>query len=230
MVCVFLVCSFSFSQEIIFEVQPEGDVLNPTYDEKGIENFTDFVNKEFDFSKVTKEGQMMSSFVISESGKITNIRITQMVDVESATEMIRVLSKSKNWKPAIKNGKPISVKVNYPFNFKLEEKKNTIVDNLIDLPKEKSSTGISEFYKYINENYRVPDVEGLKGKIIVEFTINEDGTLGDFKIIKDIGYGAAKELIRVLKKSSNKWTPGYKDGKPVKTTYTLPLNISTPTE
>jgi TonB family protein len=38
-------------------------------------------------------------------------------------------------------------------------------------------------------------VESVK----VEFKVNEDGKLADFKIIKSLGYGCVEEAIRVIK-------------------------------
>lgn len=43
------------------------------------------------------------------------------------------------------------------------------------------------------------DVLGLKGKIIVSFVINEDGIVGDYIVVKDLGSGISAELIRVLR-------------------------------
>ena len=94
----------------------------------------------------------------------------------------------------------------------------------------KSSEGSSKLSDYISQNYRLPNVSGLKGTVIVSFSINEDGSIGDFKILKNLGYGTAEELIRVLKTTGNKWTPGMQDGKPVKTTFSLPLDIVVPNE
>lgn len=74
----------------------------------------------------------------------------------------------------------------------------------------------------------MPQVPGLKGKVIVTFDINEDGSIGNYKIIRDVKHGTGQELIRVLKLSSGKWTPAVENGKPIKSTFTLPLTINIP--
>src|SRR5690606_23588597 len=84
--------------------------------------------------------------------------------------------------------------------------------------------GIQEFYKFFNKNYKVPN-QTLKGNVIVSFVVQQDGSLTDFKVIKDLGYGTGKEAIRVLKKSK-KWNPGSVNGEIVKVTYTLPIHIN----
>ncbi|MFC3334303.1 energy transducer TonB [Flavobacterium palustre] len=86
----------------------------------------------------------------------------------------------------------------------------------------------TKLYQYIAYNYRMPDVSGLKGKVVVDFVIDEKGDIGDFKIVDDLGYGTAEELIRVLKRTQGKWKPTFKDGNPVKVKYTIPLSIDVP--
>lgn len=85
--------------------------------------------------------------------------------------------------------------------------------------------GLSEFYNYIGKNYRVPNVKGLKGKVIIQFVIEKDGSLTDIKVIRDLGHGTGKEAIRVLKKCPN-WIPGKQKGIPVRVMYALPISIS----
>jgi len=80
-------------------------------------------------------------------------------------------------------------------------------------------------YKYIGMNYRLPEVSGLKGKVVVDFIVDEYGSIGNFKIIEDVGHGAAEELIRVLKTTDKKWKPKMINGKPVKVRYYAPLSL-----
>jgi hypothetical protein len=83
--------------------------------------------------------------------------------------------------------------------------------------------GIEKFYKFIGENINYPN-EDLTGSVLVSFVVQKDGTLGEYKIIKDIGYGAGDEVIRVLKKSP-RWKPGEQEGVKVRTMFTLPINF-----
>ena len=61
--------------------------------------------------------------------------------------------------------------------------------------------GLQEFYNYIGKNFKVPDVKGLSGKVIVTFVVEKDGSLTDVKVIRDIGYGTKEEAIRVVENS-----------------------------
>ena len=84
--------------------------------------------------------------------------------------------------------------------------------------------GIEKFYKYVGNNYRAPEEEGLKGKVYVTFVVEKDGSLTDIKVIRDIGYGTGQEAVRVLKKCP-RWNPGEQNGKKVRVLYSLPITI-----
>lgn len=84
--------------------------------------------------------------------------------------------------------------------------------------------GMEKFYKYMAKNFKVPEEEGIKGKIIVEFIIEKDGSISNFNVIQDIGYGSLEEVTRFFKKCPN-WQPGTKDSQVVRTKYTLPITI-----
>jgi len=84
--------------------------------------------------------------------------------------------------------------------------------------------GIKEFYQFIGKNYQVPNISGLKGKVIISFVVEKDGSLNDIKVLRDIGYGTGIEAIRVLNLSP-KWIPAEQNGQHVRCKYMLPLSI-----
>ena len=84
--------------------------------------------------------------------------------------------------------------------------------------------GMKEFYNFVGKNYRVPETKKLNGKVMVEFIVEKDGSLSNFKILHDLGKDTGKEAIRVLKKSP-KWIPGQHKGKEVRVKYLIPISI-----
>ena len=234
------------------EVYLNGDRVEAKFNGGGIDKFSEFVRGQFNYSKVKKSGRMIASFTIDVDGSLKNIKLVEMIDVDSGVELIRVLNKCPKWEPAKRGGKPISIEIKYPmvFNSKLPENQ-TKDDRKTDVAsKDNSHTetaannesgevfnlekiefkpryagGITTFYKFIAENFRVPEEEGLSGKIMVSFIVETDGSLSNIKVLKDIGYGSGAEAIRVLKKSP-KWMPGKQNGKPVRVEYTMPISIS----
>ncbi|WP_162926889.1 energy transducer TonB [Flavobacterium psychrotrophum] len=87
--------------------------------------------------------------------------------------------------------------------------------------------GIKEFYSFIGDNFHVPDVDKeMQAKILLSFVVEKDGTLTDIKVLRDPGYGMGDEAVRVFKLCPEKWTPGYKEGLPVRCSYVIPITIN----
>jgi hypothetical protein len=85
--------------------------------------------------------------------------------------------------------------------------------------------GLVGFYKFLAANLHYPPAmmsHDVAGKVIIEMTIEKNGSLSNIKSVQDIGFGSAEEAIRVLKLSP-KWIPGYQNGRPVRIRYTLPI-------
>ncbi len=90
--------------------------------------------------------------------------------------------------------------------------------------------GIEKFYMFVGQNFKMPTEfakQKMEGKIFMEFMVEKDGSLSEFKIVKDLGYGVGDEAVRVLKLSP-KWIPATENGKPVRVTYNLPITIQAP--
>lgn len=86
--------------------------------------------------------------------------------------------------------------------------------------------GMQAFYKFLGKTLRYPDEafrSRTQGKVFVSFIIEKDGSLTQLKETS-ISPGAAlsKEAIRVIALSP-KWNPGVQYGRPVRTTYTVPV-------
>ncbi|PBJ13764.1 energy transducer TonB [Flavobacterium sp. ACN6] len=91
--------------------------------------------------------------------------------------------------------------------------------------------GINQFYKYVGNNFRRPELEMEKTlRVYVSFVVEKDGSLTDIMVKNDPGYGMGKEAVRVLKSLKTKWNPGILDGKAVRTMYNLPITIKTDVE
>ena len=119
----------------------------------------------------------------------------------------------------------LTISNTYSQELKIDEKAFSITE--VD-EKPVFKDGMEKFYKYIAKNFKMPEEEGLKGKIIVEFIIETDGSISNFIVIQDIGYGSAEEITRSFKKCPN-WIPGKKDGQVVRTLYRLPITIMSAT-
>jgi TonB family protein len=74
--------------------------------------------------------------------------------------------------------------------------------------------GMSKFAEYINGNTQFPK-EALQNKdhgaVLIQFIVNEEGKLTDFKKLSSKGHGLEEEAIRLLQNSGD-WKPGVQNG------------------
>jgi len=85
--------------------------------------------------------------------------------------------------------------------------------------------GMDEFYKFLAKELRYPDQArrmGFEGTIYISFDLDSLKGIQNFVILHDIGsrLHAAEEIIKVLKKVPNKWTPQTR-----KVTMILPVKL-----
>lgn len=86
--------------------------------------------------------------------------------------------------------------------------------------------GINKFYNYIAQNFKTPDTELSNSiKVHVSFVIEKDGTMTDIQVLGKPEFNLDQEAIRVLKSLKTRWTPGILNGKPIRTSYNLPIII-----
>jgi TonB family protein len=62
----------------------------------------------------------------------------------------------------------------------------------------------------------------IEGTVLVKFVIGTNGGVQEVEVEKGVFPSLDAEAVRVIK-SSPKWKPGIKDGKPVRVSYTLPV-------
>lgn len=63
--------------------------------------------------------------------------------------------------------------------------------------------------------------QGIEGRVIVQFIVNEQGQVENPQIVKGIGGGCDKEALRVVNQAE--FEPGMQSGEPVRVQYSLPI-------
>jgi Ca-activated chloride channel family protein len=97
-----------------------------------------------------------------------------------------------------------------------------IVESMPEFP-----GGEQALLQYLKSNLKYPAEainNNISGKVIVQFTVNTDGSLSDIKVIRSLGFGCDEEVIRLIEAMPS-WMPGKQRGKAVKTTMILPVNF-----
>ena len=83
----------------------------------------------------------------------------------------------------------------------------------------------NEFAQWVAQNLKYPEdakVAEIQGRVMVQFTVCEDGAVRDVKVLRGVHPLLDAEAVRVLS-TSPYWTPGEQGGKPVKVTYQFPV-------
>ncbi len=65
---------------------------------------------------------------------------------------------------------------------------------------------------------------GIQGKVYVTFVVDKDGSVSDARIARGVDPSLDKEALRVVN-TLPKWKPGKQRGKPVRVSYTVPINF-----
>jgi len=81
--------------------------------------------------------------------------------------------------------------------------------------------------KYIAQSIKYPVIaqeNGIQGKVYVNFVVNEKGQVTQARIARGVDKSLDKEALRVVN-NLPRWKPGKQSGKPVKVSYTVPINF-----
>jgi len=81
--------------------------------------------------------------------------------------------------------------------------------------------GEAALLKFLSDNIKYPANSQAQGRVVVQFVIKTDGTVGETKVVRAVSPELDAEAVRVVKLL--KMTPGEIDGKPVNVWYTLPI-------
>lgn len=200
----------------------------------GMNEFYNFIRKNYNAPSKTLSDKVLVRFIIEKDGSLSSFKVLKSVNYDSDKEAVRVLSICPNWIPGEKNGQKVRCKLTLPiskliYNYQIrtdsaQQSLKGVVYNSAGIEKKPEFPGgIEKFYEFIRNNYIAPS-KGVKGNVYVTFIIEKDGSLSDIKVLRDLGYGTAAEVIRVMSKCPN-WIPGEQKGQKVRTTYSLPIPI-----
>jgi len=87
--------------------------------------------------------------------------------------------------------------------------------------------GDAALLSYLARQVKYPVVaqeNGIQGKVLVNFVVNTDGSITNAKIARPVDPSLDKEALRVVN-GLPKWKPGKQGGKPVRVSYTVPINF-----
>ena len=108
----------------------------------------------------------------------------------------------------------------------LQGKNSTVYDMVEQAPA--FPGGPQAMMQFIKDNLKYPQIakeNGIQGRVILQFVVDETGQVTDPKVLRSIDPSLDLEAIRIVK-AMPRWTPGMQDGKAVSVRYTLPVAFS----
>lgn len=195
-----------------------------------------FIARNIKYPKVAREagiqGTNVVQFVVRKDGSIDEVSLLRDVGAGTGEEAIRVIENlPEGWKPGIQRGQKVNVQYRIPIQFKLPDGADGYGHIIVDDGKEyepalfpgtstleETDSAIFFFYGPKLKYPKLAQNNGVKGIVMVQFTIRKDGTPDEFKVIRDIGAGAGEAAVEVLRQMP-KWTPALKNGQPVEAKY-----------
>jgi TonB family protein len=101
---------------------------------------------------------------------------------------------------------------------------------LVEEQPEPDGISMPEYLKIVQSKIVYPkEAVDMKvdGSVFVEFIVNQDGTLSNFKTVKGKGFGLDEEATRVIKEGP-KWKPGKQRGQVVRVKFVLLIKFVLP--
>lgn len=85
--------------------------------------------------------------------------------------------------------------------------------------------GAAALLRYIDSHVQTPQTqEKIEGRVVVQFVVQSDGSIGEVKVVRSVHPDYDKEAIRVIQSLPN-FEPGRQDGEAVAVWYTLPVSF-----
>lgn len=169
---------------------------------------------------------------INEEGKITSLReaeIKNLVVSSLNSSPDSIFSNESDYSQA--STIPETVAESLPEPLEISNNEARYEGRLYDLASVELAPefqgGQAALAKYLGSRLRYPAAarqNKTQGKVYIGFVVEKNGSLADFKVVRGVGGGCDEEAIRVLR-SSPAWRPGMANGKPVRTSYVLPITF-----
>ena len=90
----------------------------------GMAGLMQYITKNLRYPEEAKakgiQGRVTVRVVVNTEGKVTNAEVLRSVDPALDAEALRVASSLPDWKPGMKDGKPVNVRFIFPVNFSLQ--------------------------------------------------------------------------------------------------------------
>jgi TonB family protein len=212
-------------------------------DEKIEAALTRYLEYPQEANKAGVDGFVIVRFVVDKKGKTMDFSVAEDPGFGLADAAIKAVKKIGKWVPGSIRGEDVNVRMSVPVRFQMPQEQEvvpvTVVPDVYDVVEEMprfagchsvdaaeaQNCTVQNVVKYMRTHLVYPESarkQDVLGTVIVEFVIDETGSVKHAKVKEGIGAGCDEEAIRLVN-SMPPWSPGKQGGKPVKVRMELPL-------
>ena len=188
-----------------------------------IADFIVWVGEKINPMEVAYDGLpdgIFARFCVEADGYVSNVGAVGVENYYLRRRIECAIANSPDWVPATKDGKATRVvyKVRIPIVYadvtcseqeQREQERGEWGGGYKDHNYPRFRSGdLNTFREWVDTQVRYPEekrLAGIGGRVIVQFIVKNDGTVGDVKIIQSPDEELSKEAIRVIK-SSPRWS------------------------
>ncbi len=179
-------------------------------------------------------GRVVMQFVVAEDGSITDCHVLHGIGGGCDEEALRVIRNMPRWIPGMQDGRRVRVQFTQPISFSLTDDPPPPVKEIT--PPGSTTSGYIEQHPhagydmsdYLKNNLRYPKharKDRIEGEVIVQFIVNEDGSISRCTIADSLSEDCDKEALRVIEHMPA-WKPATQNGQAVKMHATQRVNFT----
>lgn len=179
------------------------------------------------------QGRVILQFIVSETGKVKNVKVVRGANPDFDKEAMRVVALSPDWEPGMIKGEKVKVVYTFPVIFTLnkkiskstEAKSNTVPFTMVEVKPKFQGGDENAFTKWVASQLIYPEKakkDSIQGRVILQFLVSETGKVENVKVVRAANPELDEEAIRVISLSPD-WEPGMVKGEKVKVVYTFPV-------
>lgn len=145
-------------------------------------------------------------------------------------EVIQIAQNEMNVdESTIRSSEDDNTAVDYKYIGPVEVEEDPVEDQIFQVVEQMPEFpgGMAELMKFLGKNIKYPTIaqeNGIQGRVIVQFVVNQDGSIVDPVVMRSVDPYLDKEALRVIS-TMPKWKPGMQRGKAVRVKYTVPVTF-----
>lgn len=232
------------------------DVLYPGCEDKACsdKNLQRYIGAHFMYpaslAQTGYKGKIDLTLILNVDGKIQHVAVTNKVRTDIKEGIVETIMKMNNADIAWKIPSDVKKSYTYDYSYPMSVKRSKMAQEMAPTPimseelprfegceqiasdiKRVKKCADDKMLRYVYTNLKYPALareRSIQGEVLIDFLVNEDGSVSDPKIIKDIGGGCGEEALKVAQDMIDKgvrWIPGKKNGKVASMRYTLPVKF-----